>query len=98
MLTRGELTVAIMKDRGWIPTDPNQLRLKDIVFNIKKLWTYLRCTTDESEVYEGTEYTMCSTYKTYSHKEYLECSMDNKTWYKVAYRYVVFNTRCVYAD
>jgi len=99
-MKRSELTTAIMNDRGWIPTDPNQLRLKDIVFNIKEcdLWKFLRCTVDESQVYEGMEFNMCSTYKTFKHKEYLEVSSDNKKWFKVAYRFKIFNRVCVYAD
>ena len=99
-MKRSELTVAIMKDRGWIPTDPNQLRLKDIVFNIQECeeWRHLRCTTDTSEVYSDMEYNMCSTYKVLMHKEYLEVSTDNKKWFKIAYRFVVFNKVCTYAD
>lgn len=97
-MKRSELTVEIMKNRGWYPTNPNELRLKDIVFNIQECWKYLRCTTDKDHVYSDTEFGMCSTYEVYSHKEYLEVSMDNENWFKVAFRYVVFNKRCVYAD
>ena len=97
-MKRSELTVREMENRGWCPTNPNELRLKDIVYNIQTCWTYLRCTTEEGSVYESTRYDMCATYRVYSHKEYLEVSMDNKTWYKVAFRYVPFNERCIYAD
>ena len=98
-MKRSELTVDIMKDRGWYPINPNDLRLKDIVFNIQEnVWPYLRCTMNEHEVYSGREYNMCSTYDVLSHKEYLEVSTDNKQWYKVAYRMVEFSRRCTYAD
>lgn len=96
-MTRGELTVPIMREMGWRPTNPNDLRLKDIVFNIKKCWKYLRCVTG-SEVYTSDEFGMCSTYRVYSHREDLEVSMDNKRWYKVAYRLVEYARQCKYAD
>ena len=100
IMKRSELTVEIMKDRGWEPTDRNQLRLKDIVYNIQnnEYWKYLRCTTDKDHVYTGKEFGMCSTYEIYKHEEFLEVSTDKKTWHKIASRLVEFNRRCLYAD
>ena len=99
-MKRSELTVKAMEDRCFYPTDSNQLRLKDIVFNIQENpeWRYLRCTTDEDHIYSDTEFGMCSTYEVYYHKEYLEVSIDGKKWFPVAFRYVEFNRRCTYAD
>ena len=98
-MKRSELTVSIMNDRGFRPVDSSELDIKDIVFNIRnnEYWKYLRLTTD-SGVYTETEYNMCSTYEVYLRKEYLEVSEDKKTWYKVAFRFVEFNRRCLYAD
>ena len=97
-LTREELTVAIMIDRGFKPCD--DYRLKDIVYNIKvnECWKYLRMTEDTSETYEGTEFNMCSTYRIYKHKEYLEVSCDKIKWYKLAWRFKEVGRRCLYAD
>ena len=98
-MKRSELTVKILEDRCFYPTNPNDLRLKDIVFNIQENehWRYLRCTTSP-EVYTDIEHGMCSTYKIYLHKEYLEVSDDGVKWYAVAFRYVEFNRSCIYAD
>ena len=99
-MKRSELTVKAMEERRFYATNPNELRLKDIVFNIQEneSWKYLRCRTDERETYSEKEFGMCSTYEVYFHKEYLEYSTDNKTWHPVAFRYVEFNRRCTYAD
>ena len=99
-MKRGELTVKIMEDKGWQPTDRNELRLKDIVFNIQnnEEWKHLRCRIDSNETYSETEFGMCSTYEVYLHKEFLEVSSDNVEWFPVAFRFVEFNRRCKYAD
>lgn len=98
-MNRSELTVKYLENEAWYPTDRNELRLKDIVYNIQAgTWKHLRTRLDESEVYESDEFTICAHYAVYSHKEYLETSEDGKTWYKVAYRYVPFNKHCIYAD
>lgn len=99
-MKRSELTVKAMEERGFIPTDSNDLRLKDIVFNIQEneYWVKLRMT-DSGETYSDTEYTMCSTYKVYYKKEYLEVlDAFSKKWYKVAYRWVKTCKKCIYAD
>lgn len=98
-MKRSELTVDIMEDRGFRPVNANDLRLKDIVFNIQnsEYWKFLRLTKD-NDTYTEKEFCMCSTYEVYMKKEYLEVSEDKKTWYKVAYRFVEVHRRCVYAD
>ena len=99
-MKRSELTVAIMRDRGFKPVDPNNLRLKDIVFNIQenlKYWKFLRLTRTD-DIYTDTEFGMCSTYEIRMKKEYLEVSQDGKKWDKVAYRYVEVGRICLYAD
>ena len=99
-MKRSEVTVDILSKMGWTPTDRNQLRLKDIVFNLQENddWKYLRCRIDDNKVYEEKEFGMCSTYMVQSHREYFEVSTDKKTWYSVMYRYIEFNRYCVYAD
>jgi hypothetical protein len=99
-MKRSELTTEIMKDRGFKPVNSNNLRLKDIVFNIQEneYWKYLRCRIDKSEVYTTKEFGMCSTYEIRMWREYLEYSTDNVTWFPVAYRYIEFNRYCTYAD
>ena len=96
-MKRSELTVAIMKDRGWMPCNANDLRLKDIVFNIQECWKYLRCTKSTG-TYTENEYNMCSTYRVRYAIEYLEVSMDNINWFKVAERPVEVGRTCIYAD
>ena len=100
IMKRSELTTAIMRDRGFYPVDSDNYRLKDIVFNIQEneYWKYLRCRVDKSSRYSHTLYQMCATYEVYTHKEYLEYSSDKITWYPVAYRFVEYGRRCVYAD
>ena len=99
-MKREEVTSKILADMGFEPTDRDQLRLKDIVFNLQEneYWRFLRLRIDDSKVYEEKEFGMCSTYMVQSHKEYFEVSSDKKTWYPVMYRYVEFNRYCTWAE
>lgn len=99
-MKRSEVTVKEMEERGFYPVDPNDMRMKDIVFNIQKnkYWEKFRLTSNDDR-YEFYDYGMCSTYKVFKKKEYLEVySSYTKKWYKVAYRYVEIGRTCVYAD
>lgn len=100
-MKRSELTVAIMNDRGFYPINPNDMRMKDIVYNIQtnKYWEKFRMTEDTEHRWESYEYGMCSTYKVRKKKEFLEVfSSYTNEWYKVAYRFVEVCRTCVYAD
>lgn len=99
-MKRNEITVQAMENRGFMPTDANELRLKDIVYNIQKneYWEKFRLAQEDGR-YEFYDYGMCSTYKVFKKKEYLEVySSYTKEWYKVAYRFVEVGRTCVYAD
>lgn len=101
-MKRTELTSQAMKDMGWKPLDPNDLRIKDIVFNIQARnddgsWFWkLRCV--DGRKFTRTEFGMCSTYDVTYKKEYLEVSADGTSWNAVAERDVRVGSRCVYAD
>lgn len=99
-MKRSELTTQMMKERGFKAVNEWE-SLKDIVFNIQEntdYWKFFRMTEEEDTRYTEMSYGMCSTYKVFYKKEYLEVSADKKTWYKVAYRYVETNRVCTYAD
>ena len=99
-MKRSEVTTEILRNMGWNPTDRNDLRLKDIVFNLQEndYWKFLRCRVDDSKVYEEKEFGMCSTYMVKYHREYFEVSADKKNWHSVMYRDIEFNRYCIYAD
>lgn len=102
-MKRTELTAKAMKDMGWTPIDANDLRIKDIVFNIQQknedgtyFWK-LRCVDGDKRT-SRMSYGMCSTYEVYYKNEYLEVSVDGKDWHKVAERFNETNRVCRYAD
>ena len=99
-MTRSELTVKAMEDRGLRPADI-RYKLEDVVTNIKEnpKWAKLRCRTDESKVYTGLHdrYEMCATYRVFYHREYLEVFL-NDDWRPVAYRSIECGEQCIYAD
>lgn len=102
-MKRQELTTKAMQDMGWKATNPDELGIKDIVFNIQEknddgtyFWK-LRCT-DEDTTYTTTEFGMCATYRIFYKKENLEVSVDGTKWNTVASRYVAMGRTCIYAD
>lgn len=96
-MTRTELTIDIMKDRGFSQVD--DIPLETVVKKIKTgIYKYLRMAEDKEYVYSSKEYTMCSTYDVFWNIEYLEASYDNVNWFKVAQRKINVRKRCVYAD
>lgn len=99
-MKRSELTVKAMEDRGWTEVKPRtEPLIKDIVCCIKDgFYKYLRCTVDESYTWAEREYNMCSTYEHSFCYEYLEVSLDNATWYRVAKRKHELGRRCVWAE
>ena len=99
-MTRAELTVTNMKAMGWEEVDRGEEPLiKDIVYYIKDgFYRYLRCIKDLDDTYTKRDYRMCATYDVTMVCEYLEVSLDNVKWFKVAKRYVPYREKCVYAD
>lgn len=99
-MKRSELTIKAMEERGFIPTDRDDLRIKDIVFNIQEneYWVKLRMT-DSGETCSKDQYGMCSTYRVYYKKEYLEVfDASANHWRRIAYRWVETWRKCIYAD
>jgi len=99
-MTRAELSVNNMKAMGWEEIIKGEEPLiKDIVYYIKDgFYRYLRCVKDLGDNYIKRDYRMCSTYDVTMVCEYLEVSLDNKKWFKVAKRYVPYSERCVWAE
>lgn len=102
-MKRSELTVKAMEDMGWVEVEARKEPLiKDIVCYIKDgFYKYLRCTVDKSrgaETRTCDDFEMCATYRVQQHREFLEVSEDNVTWYRVAKRWVETARWCIYAD
>lgn len=97
-MTRDELTVDIMKNRGFAPCEG--FTLEEIVDKIKTLgvWNFLRCEMEKHYYYSDREYEMCATYDVYYRDEFLEVSNDKREWKRVAVRRVETGRHCVYAD
>ena len=99
-MKRSELSVKAMENMGWEEVVSREEPLiKDVVSAIKSyFYKYLRCTIDKSKRWEEIDYTMCSTYVgTYCY-EYLEASLDNKEWFKVAKRKHLLSHSCKYSE
>ena len=99
-MKRSELTLKAMEDMGWEEVKPRtEPLIKDVVSAIKDdFYKYLRCTLDKNHTWERDSFGMCSTYRVTYCYEYLEVSLDNKEWWKVAKRWHELGRRCIYAD
>lgn len=97
-MKRNELTLGIMKDRGWVEADKGP-SIEEVVRLIKDgTYTHLRCTKDTKNRYWTDEHTMCSSYDVIYGFEYLEASYDNIHWFSIAKRRFLISRTCVYAD
>ena len=108
-MTRAELTYDKMVDTGWKSFfEGERVRVEDkvttsvpleeVVSNIKDYtYKFLRCS-DDGYTYIEDDFGMCSTYRVYMKKEFLEVSDDNINWVLVAHRMVETYRYCIYAD
>lgn len=99
-MKRSELTVKAMEEMGWEEVAPRtEPLIKDIVCAIKDgFYKYLRCAIDKSRTWTETDFEICATYKVSYCWEYLEFSLDNVEWHRVAKRPHQISRWCVYAD